>query len=158
MTVFNDVEKVLKGKARIFFSFYFLSTLSAPPPPGHNVSTLTGMKGPFQFISSSFLCKYVKSYPRLYLAANAQARTCLVHGGVSLTVLKARRFKVEVPRGEIWKGLASVPQKASCWCLSRGYEEHAFMLQKGFKALIKQKQMLAQTTVAQNNSHARNVF
>lgn len=51
----------------------------------------------------------------IYLAANAQDWTCLVHGDVFLTVLKAGHFKMKVPGHEIWKSLASVPQKASCW-------------------------------------------
>lgn len=55
----------------------------------------------------------------IYLAANAQDWTCLVHGDVFLTVLKAGHFKMKVPGHEIWKSLASVPQKASCWWLSQ---------------------------------------
>lgn len=42
----------------------------------------------------------------------------------------------------------------------RGDEERAFMLQKGFKALVKTKANvgLSLQAVAQNNPHARNIF
>jgi hypothetical protein len=98
----------------------------------------------------------------IYLAANAQDWTCLVHGDVFLTVLKAGHFKMKVPGHEIWKSLASVPQKASCWWLSQRRWGTWLHVVEGIQSLRGKKKkkdgFTDSSRVAENNPHARNIF
>lgn len=100
--------------------------------PGHDVSVVTHMQGPFLLISSTFLGEYVKLHGWIYLPANAQDGLCLVHVDGFLIVLKAGQLELEVPEVEL---------EGPGFCFSEGILLVSFTeeRQKGCKALRRSK-------------------